>query len=118
MSLIIFLTNIHIASGQAGKELASPIPENINKILQTSCSSCHGTNGGMMPLAKLNLSKWTDYNAAKGAEKASKICAVLTEGSMPPKSFRKSNPELVPSKDQVGLICKWAESIKPIESGK
>jgi hypothetical protein len=112
------LINIPVAFGQSGKELESPIPENINKIFQTSCMSCHGINGRMMPMAKLNFSKWTEYSAAKGAEKASMICSVLTEGAMPPKSFRKSKPELVPTKEQVGLICKWAESIKPKENGK
>jgi hypothetical protein len=52
------------------------------------------------------------------AKKASGICSELTEGKMPPKSVRKSNPELIPSKQQIELICKWAESLKPEAEGK
>ncbi len=112
------LAFIRIASGQTGKEQTSSIPENINKIFQTSCISCHGSNGKIMPRAKLDFSKWVEYSAAKEAERASTICSMLTEGKMPPKSIRKSKPELIPTKEQIALICKWAEAIKPKEGGK
>jgi hypothetical protein len=69
-------------------------------------------------MAKLNFSKWAEYGAAKEEEKASKICSMLTEELMPPKSIRKSNPEIIPTKEQIALICKWAESLKPKEVGK
>jgi mono/diheme cytochrome c family protein len=118
MVIIVSLANIQIVSGQAGKEQTLPIPENINKIFQTSCMPCHGSNGGMMSLAKLNFSKWAEYGAAKEAEKASRICSVLTKEAMPPKSARKSKPELIPTKEQIELICKWAESLKSKEEKK
>jgi hypothetical protein len=31
---------------------------------------------------------------------------------MPPKSVRNSKPELIPTKEQIDLICNWAESLK------
>lgn len=116
--IIVILANIRIASGQVNKEQTSRIPENIYKIFQTSCFSCHGSKGKMMPMAKLNFSKWSGYGPAKEAEKASSICSVLTKGVMPPKSIRTSSPELIPTKEQIALICKWAESLKPAEEGK
>jgi mono/diheme cytochrome c family protein len=118
MVIIIMLANVQITSGQIVKEQTSPIPENINKIFQASCISCHGSNGKMLPMMKLNFSKWAEYGAAKEAEKASSICSVLTEELMPPKSIRKSNPELIPTKEQIALICKWAESLKSKEGRK
>jgi len=118
MVIIASMASMGIISGQNLKEQSSPIPESINKIFQTSCFTCHGSNGKMLPMAKLNFSKWIEYGAVKEAEQASKICSVLTEGLMPPKSVRKSNPELIPTKDQIALICKWAESLKPKELGK
>lgn len=118
MAIIVLLVNVQIVSGQVVKEQTLPIPENINKIFQTSCMPCHGSNGGMMPLAKLNFPKWAEYGAAKESEKASRICSVLTKGSMPPKSARESKPELIPTKEQVELICKWAESLKSKEVKK
>jgi hypothetical protein len=118
MVIIAMIASMGITSGQNLKEQSSPIPENINKIFQMSCFTCHGSNGKMLPMSKLNFSKWIEYGAVKEAEKASKICSVLTEGLMPPKSVRKSNPELIPTKDQITLICNWAESLKPKELGK
>jgi mono/diheme cytochrome c family protein len=118
MVIIVMLASIRITSGQTVKEQTSPIPENINKIFQTSCFTCHGSNGRILPMAKLDFSKWAEYGAAKEAEKASKICSMLTEGLMPPKSIRESNPELIPTKEQIALICKWAESLKPKEEWK
>jgi hypothetical protein len=118
LALIFIFINLRIASGQVEKDQTSPIPENINKIFQTSCMKCHDNKGGIMPRTKLNFSKWAEYNSATKSEKASKICSELTEESMPPKSARKSNPELIPTKEQIDLICKWADSLKIKESTK
>jgi mono/diheme cytochrome c family protein len=118
MVIIVMLASIRITSGQAVKEQTSQIPENIDKIFQASCFTCHGSNGKLLPMTKLNFSKWAEYGAAKEAEKASKICSMLTKELMPPKSIRKSNPELIPTKEQIALICKWAESLKPKEGEK
>jgi mono/diheme cytochrome c family protein len=110
--IIAILANIRFASGQAGKKQQFPIPENINKIFQTSCMQCHGINGGRFPKSRLNFSRWTVYGAAKEAEKASSICSAVRKGVMPPKSVRNSKPELIPTKEQIDLICNWAESLK------
>jgi len=118
IAMILMLASIQITSGQTVKEQTSSIPENVNKIFQASCFNCHGSNGKMLPMAKLNFSKWNEYGAEKEAAKASKICSVLTEEIMPPKSARKSNPELIPTKEQIALICKWAESLTLRVEGK
>jgi mono/diheme cytochrome c family protein len=110
--IIVFLANICIASGQTGKKQHFPIPENINKIFQTSCMPCHGNNGGRLPKSRLYFSRWAGYGTAKEVEKASLICSSVRKGKMPPKSARNSKPELIPTKEQIDLICKWAESLK------
>ena len=111
-TIMVFLANICIASGQTGKKQQFPIPENINKIFQTSCMPCHGDNGGRLPKSRLYFSRWAGYGAAKEAEKASSICSAVRKGKMPPKSVRDSKPELNPTKEQIDLICNWAESLK------
>ena len=111
--VIFMLASVQNISCQIVKEQASPIPDNIHKIFQASCIKCHGSNGRLLALAKLNLSKWDEYTAAEKGKKASVICSEVTGEKMPPKSVRKSNPELIPSKEQIELICKWAESLKP-----
>jgi mono/diheme cytochrome c family protein len=117
MVSVVILFSAGYSSGQTAKQ-TSPIPEDIVKIFQVSCYACHGSNGKFLPMTKLNFSKWADYGPEKEAEKASKICSVLSEGSMPPKSFRESNPEAIPIKEQIAQICKWAESLKPKEAEK
>ena len=118
MAIIAILANVRIASGQSEKKQPFPIPENINKIFMTTCMQCHGSDGGRLPKSKLNFSRWAGYGAAKEAEKALLICSTLRKGKMPPKSVRDSNPELIPTKEQVDLICKWAESLKPEKEKK
>jgi len=118
MSIVFMLAGIQITSCQTVKEPTSLIPESINKIFKISCLNCHGTDGRLLALAKLNLSKWAEFTVAEKVNKASGICYEMTEGKMPPKSTRKSNPELIPTKEQIELICKWAESLKPKAEGK
>jgi hypothetical protein len=118
LAIMIILINMLNASGQTVGKQQSSIPYDINKIFQTSCMPCHGKDGGRFPKSKLNFSRWSGYGAAKEVEKASSICSAIRKGKMPPKSARESNPILIPTKEQVDLICKWAESIKAEEERK
>jgi hypothetical protein len=74
--------------------------------------ACHGDNGGRLPKSRLYFSRWAGYGIAKEAEKASLICSSARKGKMPPKSVRDSKPELITTREQVDLICNWAESLK------
>ena len=118
MTMVFILAYIQIASCQTPKDQASAIPENINKILKASCLGCHGSDGRLLALAKLNLSKWAEFTADEKVNKAAGMCYEITEGKMPPKSARKSNPEMIPSAEQIKLVCNWAESLKPKAEGK
>jgi len=118
MVIIGVLANIRIASGQTGKGQQFPIPDDIKNIFQTSCMPCHGSDGGRFPKSRLNFSRWTAYGDVKEAEKASFICSRVSKGTMPPKFVRDSKPELIPTKEQIDLICKWAETLKPRKAGK
>jgi hypothetical protein len=73
---------------------------------------CHGSQGGRLPGARLNFSRWKGYGAAKEVEKASLICSAVRKGKMPPRLVRDSKPENIPTKEQADLICKWAEALK------
>lgn len=110
--LIFILSGIKIASGQEVKDQAAPIPDEINMILKASCYKCHDNNGKILARMKLNFSTWAEYSSKEGAKKASESCSELVKETMPPKSTRKSNPEMIPSEEQIELICKWAESLK------
>jgi hypothetical protein len=113
LALAAIIGGIQIASGQDQKEQPSPMPENINRIFKTSCMPCHWADGKKMAMSRINFSKWAEYDSKKEAKKASLICKTLGKGKMPPKSVKESAPELIPTKEQIDLICGWAESLKP-----
>lgn len=110
---ILFLCTVTV-SGQIQKERKYPIPDSINAIFQTSCMPCHGSKGGRLPGASLKFSRWAGYSAEKEKEKASLICSAVSEGLMPPESARESRPELIPTKEQIDMICNWAETLMPL----
>jgi hypothetical protein len=119
MVLLMVVLNITVITfAQSGKNNSSPIPENIYKIFQVSCMSCHSDKGGRFPRARLNFSKWAEYDAAKKQEKASLICSTLIMAEMPPRTAREKKPQLIPTKEQISLICDWVESLKTKMGGK
>jgi hypothetical protein len=112
MALVAIFALIQSAAAQDQKATAASIPEDVNKIFTTSCTPCHFAGGKTRAQWMVNFSKWTNYSSSKGAKKASMICYTLTKGKMPPKKVRKEMPEIVPTKEQLDLICKWSESLK------
>jgi mono/diheme cytochrome c family protein len=105
----LFLLN-KTASGQENAKSSSAIPDDVNKIVSVSCVPCHTSQGGLMSKSKLNLTEWANYSPEKQKEKAEKIYSELNKGGMPPKKAREMKPELIPTKDQIEIIKKWAES--------
>lgn len=93
------------------KTKGAAIPEDVFKILETSCMECHGTGGGGMATANVNFSEWETYSVKKQAKKSSAVCRAIENGSMPPASYVKSNPTKAVTKDQAVIVCKWALSL-------
>lgn len=101
------------ANGQKqAKKLADPIPIDVMKIFAKSCMGCHSDNGNSIAESMLNFSSWEKMKAKKAIKKSNAICSAVTSEFMPPKSIRKAKPELLPTKEEIELICKWAESLK------
>lgn len=110
--------NANPVPGQKTKDKAGPIPQNIHGIFKASCIQCHSNKGGRFPRARLNFSRWESYGATKGADKALSICEAVKDGSMPPKKAREANPNIIPTPEQVGLICQWADSLNQVKTRK
>ena len=100
------------------KKTGDPIPENLMKIFDRSCVGCHSTKGNSMAKSMLNFDKWQQMKPKKMVKKAGAVCSAVSSEFMPPKSVRKSKPELIPSKADAEVICKWAESLKPPSTSK
>jgi hypothetical protein len=88
------------------------IPESVMKIAGKSCVKCHTDGGNGMALMHLNLSTWNKFSPEKQASKAKDMCKMVTKDKMPPKSFRESHPDGVPSEAEIKTICDWAASIQ------
>jgi len=106
----LFLLNFSL-SAQGTNRVFQGLDENIDKIVSVSCVPCHTSKGGFMSRAKLNFSEWVKYSPGKQSEKAAKMYSMLKKDAMPPKSARKSRPEIIPTNEQVETIKKWAESL-------
>jgi hypothetical protein len=100
-----------LSQQNAGKD-QKPIPANVMKIVENSCAGCHMEPGTKMAMSLLNLSSWDKYTLEKQAAKAQAMCKFVTKGKMPPKHFKDNNPNAVPTKDDVRIICDWAASLK------
>ncbi len=107
-SFAVFLNTVSAQSVQMSK----PIPDNIVAIAKKSCVNCHTEPGNKMALSKVNISKWASYTAVQEAAKSADMCKMVTEGKMPPKSFKDKNPGFVVSKDEITMICDWSASLK------
>lgn len=102
------------ASSQAKSTTAKGfvIPDSVVNIAKLSCLTCHVDGGKVMAMGKVNLSKWDTYSPEKQIAKALDMCKMVTNGKMPPKAFRASHPEGVPTAKQIKTICNWANSLK------
>jgi mono/diheme cytochrome c family protein len=118
MMLLLFLLTSAVLSPKnpvmkrSDTELSSvAIPENVHSILKNSCMGCHAADGNKLAMTKLDFSKWDQYKPKKQVKKTAAICEMVTKGKMPPKSFRESHPEKIPTAAQIDEICKWSETV-------
>ena len=101
-----------ISSGNsAHPAMNASIPDSVANVLEKSCYPCHTAPGSGMALMKLDFDKWDSYSPEKQASKAGAMCKKVTKQSMPPKSFRKNNPDKVPTEADLKIICDWANSL-------
>ncbi len=115
ISVLALMTVLAISPLRSVSQQQNPsgtsIPEDVTKILKNSCTSCHDAGGGMAA-SIWSFSSWDTYNAKKQAKKSKAICNSMTTGSMPPAGTIKSNPDKVPTKAQIEIVCKWAASLE------
>jgi hypothetical protein len=92
--------------------VAGAIPENVMKIAERSCVSCHSEPGNADALARLNLTNWDKYSPDKQASKAQSICIMISKDKMPPATYRGTHPESVLTTDEIKTIYAWAQSLQ------
>jgi len=93
---------------QVARKVSSPLPAEIQKIVDNSCVACHGAGGKKMALAHVKMAEWTGYSSEKQAQKAAAMCKMVTAGKMPPRGYLKENPKAVLTQEQIASICAWS----------
>jgi len=117
---IVFLTSMimNYSSAQSSQKdgtVSKPISPGVMKIAERSCLKCHAEGGNEMAMMHLNLSNWDKFSPEKQAGKAKDMCKMISKDKMPPKSFREKNPGAAPNKEEIKIICDWAESIQVVK---
>ncbi|MEI7499431.1 MAG: heme-binding domain-containing protein [Bacteroidota bacterium] len=112
---LILLLNPQTVSGSkkyvtGGAEIT--LPDSVLKFVQKACMDCHADDGSFMAKGKVNFSVWNNYDSEKQIGKAKSISKVLTKGTMPPKKWRTSNPDNVPTQAEVNMISRWANGLQ------
>jgi mono/diheme cytochrome c family protein len=109
--LVLSLFGLNIpAKAQEASKTPAALPEEVYKIVSVSCIPCHTSEGGLMSRTKFNFTLWSNYSPEKQKEKAAKMYSELSKGAMPPKTAREKRPDAIPTKEQIEIIKKWAES--------
>ena len=109
----VFLTpsNAISSSCTSVSPAGTSIPDSVNNIIEKSCYPCHSSPGNGMAMMHLDFDKWDTYNADKQASKAKDMSKMVTKGKMPTGSFKKNNPDKVPTAKEVSIISNWAASL-------
>jgi hypothetical protein len=98
----------------------------VGNTLARACGDCHSNQtrlpwyGHVAPISwwinrhlregreELNFSEWTRYSALERSNELELICGVVSNGRMPPASYRVLHPESRLEAEDKKLICAWA----------
>ena len=104
------------------------VPENVGKILQTSCSDCHTNKtdwiwySNIAPVSwkmvehvnegrqHLNLSIWNTYETKKKDRKLEEICEQVEIREMPLPSYLWIHWGAKLSDENIKILCDWTET--------
>jgi mono/diheme cytochrome c family protein len=116
LSAALFLAAITVTpvSAQANQKPADQkvITADVMKVFDKSCAACHKDPGMKFAQGPFNISTFENYSPEKQAAKAKTVCDWATKGKMPPKKYQTNNPDKVPTKDDIKILCDWAASLQ------
>lgn len=112
-------------------EAVVPVDATVGRVLDRACADCHSNRtvwpwySGVAPVSwlvihdvdegrsTLNLSTWGAAPAPQQAKQLGEICEDVREGEMPPATYRWMHPEARLTPDDVAILCRWTESVRP-----
>jgi len=104
------------------------VPEDVNKILETSCNDCHSNNtiypwyANVQPVAwwlaghvndgkkHLNFSEFATYSAKKQNHKMEEVAEMIEKHEMPLGSYTLVHTDAVLNTEKQKLLIDWAKA--------
>lgn len=105
-------------------------PENVKKILETTCFDCHSNNtiypwyNAITPVnywlehhiedgkKHLNFSKWSAYSLKRKEHKMDELYEEVEHGEMPLKSYKWVHAEANLTEDQIEAVVSWGKKVQ------
>jgi hypothetical protein len=123
--------NVHPEPGAVEKDISTvfPLPDQIDKILITSCADCHSNNtrypwyARIQPLAwwlnnhveegkkELNFNEFASYRPRRQYHKLEEIIEQVKEGEMPLKSYTLIHQNAKLNESQREELSSWANTL-------
>ncbi len=92
------------------EQVKPDFPENVAKILQTSCYDCHSSNSSNLKAkSTLNFTNWSEYTDSKKVGKMGAMHDKITEDKMPPSRYLGQNPDKALTQQQKDEVVKWID---------
>jgi heme-binding protein len=103
------------------------------KALARACGNCHSNQthlpwyGHVVPISwwiqnhiregrqALNFSEWAVYSVRRRRDELESICGVISNGRMPPASYKALHPESRLETQDKKVICAWAANEAELE---
>ena len=116
-----------ITAGDISK--VRPIPEGVHQVLVLKCYDCHSNNTSypwyvnIQPIGwwlanhvnegkeELNFSSFAAYDKKKADHKLEELGEMITDGSMPLKSYTLLHPESKITEDEKRMINEWLDAL-------
>jgi hypothetical protein len=135
--VLLMLALIVFGSSLSRKQMAAPDVHDYRyadffrgseggETLSRACGNCHSNHtnlpwyGHVAPISwwinrhvregrqALNFTEWTTYSARRQRDELESICGVVSNGRMPPASYRALHPESRLKAQDKKVICAWA----------
>ena len=88
------------------------VPDNVTKIINKSCYSCHSTNSkDTKAKEKMNFDKFKYLKTYQIMAKWDKISEVAVNDEMPPKKFKKKHPEKALTMNDLDILTTWVNNM-------
>ena len=108
LALLAFTYTSKTVTGPPQEKAAAVFPEEVQKILETSCFDCHSNaSTNVKSKGKLNFSKWGDLSDAKKVGKMEAMGEEIKEGNMPPEKYLSKFPDHALTQEKKDVINKW-----------